>query len=334
MSSTQISAVSQSNPSTSTPDTWENRIQSAATFMNLPAKDIEEGLKKLGVEKDSSGLEMLSDESITPFGDIRVIFCDNRDSNGYNIPIAKVRLAMKYLRGPKDSQKTDSIDPELIALKTKYGIRMKMEDVEPSELLEHYHPEQPNHPITTALKKKFGDKKIIVFKPDSKAIDIDATANYIADLEQGFPEQDTVESDGVLVRIYSVGQVPNQMIEEDPLFEGKPLKRGRSIINRVNWEGINLPTRQFCRVVVNRDDIDVNDRFQVQELMKLASQNQVNVKGDVKTEAISDELRKTYPEADLEYRELTQNNELPKLVLTMESANSRKQDPFGVNRRF
>jgi hypothetical protein len=324
--------TNQSNPTTSTPDTWENRIRSAATFMGLAMETVERGLKELGVEREPAGMEMLSDESITPFGDLRAIFCDNTLYG--KVPIAKVRLAMKYLRGPKDSQKTDSIDPELVALKTKYGIRMKMEDVDPSELLEHYHPEQPNHLITTVLKKRFGDKKIIVFKPDSKVVDIEVTANYIADLEQGFPEQDTIESDGVLVRIYPVGQVPNQMIEEDPLFEGKPLKRGRSIVNRVNWEGINKPTRQFCRIITDRDDIDVNDRFQVQELMKLASKHQVSVKGDVKTEEVSNELRKAYPEADLEYRELAQKNELPKLTLTMESTNGRKQDPFGVNRKF
>jgi hypothetical protein len=332
MSTSTSVNTNQSSPTTSMPNTWESRIRDAATFMGLTMEIVERGLKELGVEREPAGMEMLSDESITPFGDLRAIFCDNALYG--KVPIAKVRLAMKYLRGPKDSQKTDSIDPELVALKTKYGIRMKIEDVEPSELLEHYHPEQPNHPITTALKKKFGDKKIIVFKPDSKVVDIDVTANYIADLEQGFPEQDTIESDGVLVRIYSVGQVPNQMIEEDPLFEGKPLKRGRSIVNRVNWEGINLSTRQFCRIITDRDDIDVNDRFQVQELMKLASKHQVSVKGDVETEVVSDELRKTYPEADLEYRELVQKNELPKLVLTMESANGRKQDPFGVNRKF
>jgi hypothetical protein len=319
--STQVSQVSsQSNPVTSTTDTWENRIQAAATFMGTSIATVEKGLKTLGVEKEPAGMEMLSDESITPFGDIRAIFCDNELYG--KIPIAKVRLAMKYLRGPKNSQKTDSIDPELVALKTKYGIRMKIEDVEPSELLEHYHPEQPNHPITTAMRKKFGDKKVIVFKPDSKVVDIEATSNYIADLEQGFPEQETIESDGVLVRIYSIGQVPNQMVEEDPLFEGKPLKRGRSIVNRVNWTDIGMPVRQFCRIVVNRGDIDVNDRLQVQELVKMAQHPCIHP---------GMELKKFYPEADLEYRELKLKNELPKLTLTMEETNGKKQNPFGIN---
>ena len=315
---TQVSTAGQSNQSTPTSDSWENRITSAATFMGISAQKVEEGLKTLGVEKEPAGLEMLSDESITPFGDIRAVFCDNALFG--QIPIAKVRLGMKYLRGPKDSQKTDSIDPELVALKSKYGIRMKLEDVEPAELLEHYHPEQPNHPITTALRKKFGDKRVIVFKPDSKVVDIEVTANYIADLEQGYEEEETVESDGLLVRVYAVGQVPNQMIEEDPLFEGKPLKRGRSIVNRVNWSGIDRSTRQFCRIIVDDGNIDVNDRFHVQELMKLAN------KGIA-------ELKKAYPESELNFREMGRDGELPNLTLTMESTNGKKQDPFSIKNR-
>jgi hypothetical protein len=295
--------------------------------MGVTKETIEAGLKRLGVEKEPAGLEMLSDESITPFGDIRSVFCDYSD--GPQSPIAKVRMAMKYLRGPKGSDKIDTIDPELVALKAKYGIKMKMEDVDPSELLESYHPEQPNHPITTALRKRFGDKKVIVFKPDSKVVDIEATANYIADLEQGYAEEDTVESDGVLVRVYAVGQVPNKMVEEDPLFEGKPLKRGRSTVNRVNWENVATIVRQFCRVIVNRGDIDRNDRFHVQELMKVVSDCGREAGDAIK--CIS-KLRKAYPEADLEYRELSQKNKLPKLTLSMEESNGKKQNPFGVNK--
>ena len=316
-----VSATSQLNPRTSTPDTWENRIQSAATFMGLSVEQITEGLKTLGVEKEPAGLEMLSDESITPFGDIRSVFCDGTKYGA--VPLAKVRMAMKYLRGPKDSNKTDTIDPELLALKNKYGIRMKLEDVDPSELLENYHPEQPNHPITIALKKRYGDKPVIVFDPDSKIVNIEETANYIADLEQGFPEQETVEVEGVLVRVYQIGQVPNQMIEEDPLFEGKPLKRGRSIVNRANWNNIDIATRQLCRIIIDREDVDVTDRFQVQELLKSIY--------DVER---FNQLKSLYPEAFLEYREKAQRNELPKLVLSMEETNGKKQNPFGINRKY
>jgi len=309
--------TAQTNPETLTSDSWENRIKNASTFMGLSIKEVEDGLKELGVEKEPAGLEMLSDEEITPFGDIRKIFCDNPLKE---IPIAKVRIAMKYLRGPKNSDKTDTLDPEMIELKRKYGIKLRLENVDPAELLQHYHPSMVNHPITIALKKRFGSQPIIVFKPDSKQVDIDETANYIADLGQGFPEQETIEVDGTLVRVYPIGQIPNQMIDEDPLFPGQPLKRERSVVNRVNWSNIDEETRKFCRIVVEMDDIDVDDRFAIRELLKLAS------KGIT-------ELRKIYPEADLEYKERKQKDELPKLHLTLEEANGKINNPFGVRNR-
>jgi len=289
--------------------------------MGLSVKTVEGGLKTLGVEKEPAGLEMLSDESITPFGDIRAIFCDN-DMFG-KIPIAKVRMAMKYLRGPKGSNKTDTIDPEIIELKNKYGIKMKMEDVEPSELLEHYHPDKPNHPVTAALKKRYGDKAVIAFKPDSKAVDVEETANYMADLEQGYEEQETIEVDGVLVRLYPVGKIPDEMVEEDPLFPGHALRRGRSQVNRINWSNIGQDVRVFCRIIVDMQTIDEKKFFEARELIKTAQQGW-------------NELKKCYPEADLRYREMSKRGELPKLLLSMDESNGKKQNPFGVgnNRRF
>lgn len=318
MSNTTPNSTSSSNPvSNNQVDSWESRIQNAATFMGLQTSEVEEGLKEIGAEKEPAGLEMLSDEEVTPFGDIRAVFCDR-----LKIPIAKVRMAMKCLRGPKGSTKTDTLDPEIVALKQKYGIKFKMEDVDPSELLEHYHPEQPNHPVTVALKKRFGSDVVIVFKPDSKVIDIEATANYIADMAQGLPLEETVESDGVLVRVYPVGVVPNEMVEEDPLFPGQPLKRGRSVNNRVNWTGIDLEKRQFCRIIAEEGEIDFNDRLRIRELMSVVTKNSLVGMGDI------------FPEIYLEYRERKQNGDLPKLTIAMAEANGKKQNPFGVNRSY
>jgi hypothetical protein len=303
------------NPVTLT-DSWENRINAAATFLGVPTKEVLQALKELGVEEEPAGMEMLSDESITPFGDLMKVFGDAR-----NVPIAKVRLAAKYLRGPKDSPKTESLDPELVELKKKYGLKLRMQDADPADLLQYYHPDKPSHPVTRALKKRFGTQAIIAFKPDSKVVDVEATADYIEDIEQGYPEQDTVESGGVLVRLYAVGQVPNQMVDEDPLFPGQPLKRERSVVNRVNWNGINEETRKFCRIIVDNDEIDVNNKIEVRQFMKLVAKG-------------IQEMAKIYEEAYLEYRELKQKDELPKLHLSLEEVNGNgNNNPFGIKNR-
>ncbi len=309
------------NPTTSTPDasglTWEARIRDAAVFLGLSIEEVKEALKELGVEKEPAGMEMLSDENITPFGDLMKVFGDAR-----HIPIAKVRLAAKYLRGPKDSAKTDTISPEMVKMKEKYGIKPRLENIETNSLLEDYDPKRSDHPITIILKKRFENKAVIVFKPDSTEVDIEATANYIADLEQGFPEEETIESQGELVRIYKVGEIPNEAIQEDPLFKGQPLKRERSIINRANWVTVPYEARQFVRLAVEMEKINPEDKRDVQDIIKTAS---VGMKA----------LKEEFPEVFLEYKERKNLNNLPNLTMTMKEAETHKiNNPFGINRKY
>ena len=306
-----------SNPQTSIPDSWENRINAAATFMGIKKEEVLQALSELGVEEEPAGMEMLSDEDITPFGDIRKAFCDTR-----NIPIAKVRMAMKYLRGSKDSAKTDTISPEIIKMKEKYGVKLKLEHIPTDQLLEDYDPKHLDNPITIVLRKRYEDKAVIVFKPDSTEVDVEATANYIADIEQGFQEEEAVESQGELVRLCKVGEVPSQVIEEDPMFEGSPLKRGRSLVNRANWSNVPIEDRQFIRILVENEEIDPNDRKDIKDIL-----------GMCKTGL--QELKDEFPNTALTFRERKLTQSLPNLVMTMEQAESSKSNnPFGIKRNY
>ncbi|MFA5312329.1 MAG: hypothetical protein WC375_03290 [Methanomassiliicoccales archaeon] len=305
------------NPSVnSVNDSWETRIQNASSFLGLKPEDVESILKEFGVDKEPAGLEMLSDEEVTPFGDLRRVFCDEK-----GIAVPKLRMAMKFLRGPANSKKTDSIDPELLDLQQKFGLKMKLADYGIDAIIPYYNPTNSNHPITRELKRRYGDKAIIAFKPDSNTVAIEETVNYATDLENGYPSENTIMVDGELVRLYAVGQVPDQQVEEDPLFSGEPLKRGRSVVNRVNWEKIPVNIRQFCRLVVDAKEINVNDKFAVRKLMEEA------LKG-------VDALKEMFPDVALAFREKSKENELPKLTMKMNDASRRKQNPFSINRQF
>ena len=305
------------NPVSLTPDSWEYRIEQAATFLGLTPEEVVTSLSELGVEKNPAGMEMLSDESVTPFGDLMKVFGDAR-----NIPIAKVRLSAKYLRGPKDSPKTDSLNTESYKMKEKYGVKLKLENVPTDKLLEDYNPNSNDHPITLVLKKRFGNKPVIAFKPDSNEVDIEATSNYIADLDMGYDEEDTVESQGELVRLLKIGEVPNRVIEEDPMFEEVPLKRGRSTINRIKWDDIAIDQRQFIRLLVEADEIDPNDRRDIKDILEIT-----DVDG-------MEGLKKEFPEVALIWRERKNMNSLPNLVMSMDQVNKLKsQNPFGIKNR-
>ena len=303
----------------STLDSWENRIQNAAVFLGITTDEAEVALAKLGVEKEPAGLEMLSDEEIVPFGDLRKVFCDDKE-----LPIAKVRMAMKYLRGPKDSKKTDSVDLETVKMKEKYGVKIKLDNIPTEQLLEDYNPTKKDHPITIVLRKRYGNAPVIIFKLDTTEVDIEATANYIVDLDNGYPSDELVESQGEMVRPLMVGEVPDQVVDEDPLFANSPLKRGRSIVNRADWSGIHIDCRQFANIAVKTGEIDPDDKRDVKDLMSL-----VNSEGDLGG------MKEEYPKASVLYRERKKLNSLPSLTMTMEQAtNAKVQNPFGVKRNY
>lgn len=297
------------------PDSWENRIEQAANVIGVPPERIEQILATKGYEitKDPCGTQMLSDEEVTPFGDLRKLFCEEND-----IAVPKLRMAIRFLRGPKDSPKTSEVDPDLVALQTKYGFRMRMEDLGIEELLPHYKPNKKNR-IYETLLKKFGDKEIIAFKPDTTEVAVNESLDYIADLESGLPEEDAIEVDGELVKLYPIGKIPNQVVDEDPMFSGQPLKRNRSMVNRLNWSLVKTETRQLFRILVSRRDINPNDRMTVTQLI-----------GKSITE-----LKELFPEAYMQFKELKTKGDLPKLVLSLDEATATKRnDPFSINRRY
>jgi hypothetical protein len=305
-------------------DTWENRIEQASKIMGITPEKLESILNSKGFEitKEPSGIEMLSDEQITPFGDLRKLFCED---NGIAVP--KLRMAITYLRGNvKDSTKkyVDMIDPDLVELQQRFGIKFRLDDLGVEDLIPLYKPNKNNR-ITEALRKKFGSDPIIAFKPDSSEVAVEETINYLADLEQGFDKEETVDVDGELVRLYPLGVIPNQQVDEDPLFVGVPLKRDRSTINRVNWDGINLETRQFFRLLMAKKDIDPNNRIALSQILGKTFQ----------------ELKDIFPETYLFLKECKANGSLPTLKMSLTDANastkyttSKTNNPFGINRKY
>jgi hypothetical protein len=299
-------------------DTWESRIDQAAKVMGIPIEKVEEILKSPGFEitKEPCGLEMLSDESVTPFGDLRKLFCEDN-----KIAVPKLRMAIKFLRGNKaeDKSKTDVIDPDLMALQAKYGIslRYRFDDLPVEDLIPLYKPNK-NNKITEILRKRFGNKKIIAFKPDSNELAVEETINYLADLEAAYPEEESIEVDGELVRLYPIGQLPNQLVAEDPCYNGMPLKRDRSMANRINWSGIPFETRQFFRVLINNVEVKPDDRLNLSNLIKKT----IN------------ELKSMFPETYMKFKELKAKDELPKLQISITEAAIKKNNPFAVNRAY
>jgi len=296
-------------------DSWESRINQVAKILGKDPAEIEEILSQepFKITQDPNRLEMISDEEITPFGDMRRMFCEE---NGVSLP--QLRMCMKVLRGPKESSKASKMDTDIFSLNAKYGLETRIEDLGIEQLLPYYDPKKHNK-VYELIDEKYGKKygNFIAFKPNSQSIAIEETLDYIADLESGLPMENSIEVDGEPVRLYGIGNLPNEKVEEDPFFPGKPLRRGRSSVNRINWSNISIETRQFFRILLEEKFVNPEDRIEIRKVIQLT----IN------------ELKEIFPEAYLTFKELKEDGDLPSLKIDLSSVSSSfSQNPFSIKR--
>lgn len=298
-------------------DTWENRISQTANILGKTSVEVETILNTppYSINKDN-GLELLSSEEATPFGDLRSLFCEKN-----NIPLPKLRMAIKYLRGKPGKVTTQNeTDSALIELQTKYGIDTSLEDLDAEQLLPYYNPKRKNA-IHDILLNRFGVKygAFILFRPDTEDVAVEETLNYLADLESGYPAEETIEVDGEPVKPYEIGRIPDEMVDEDPLSVNTALKRDRSMVNRINWKDIPKEIRQFFRILHNRGDVSVRtvaERINVSTLIKMSL----------------NELKELFPEAYVDFKTQKKNQTLPPLIVSVQEAVNRKSNPFGIGK--
>lgn len=292
-------------------DTSVNRIEAASKLLEITEAELKSKLAQMGLSEDD-------------FNDDRVFkFCDLIDfarSPFAQKPIATMRKVYHVLRTGKLPGSGSAPPNDRVSDLKALGYRVKIDDADASTLIANYLPGKPNDPVTVALRKRFNDQKVIAFTSDGK-VAIEETFNYIADLEQGFPPQDAIEVNGALERLWPVGVVPDMMLDEDPLFPGSPLRNNRSIVNQRNWSKVDFEARQLCRIIIDNDHVDTNDR---EAVIKLIERAEKGVKA----------LQEIYPDDDLDFRELKKQNNLPKLKVSLQEKSKHSNNPFGVNRKY
>lgn len=293
---------------------WADRIAAAAKALSYgKVEDFEADLMSRMGLNSTHGVTALDDEDVFKFGDFREAF--------KSMPVGVLRMAFKALKGGKKTEPGEpagSTDPRINALRG-LGLKVRLEDADTAILLPLYLPDKPTDPITVALKKRFGDKAVVAFRDDG-AVAVRESLDYMADLEQNYPQREAITVDGKLTELWPIGSMPNRMVEEDPLFPGQPLRNGYSVVNNRNWTGVSHANRQLCRIIVERGDIDANNKDAVLRLLERARTE----KG----------LQEAYEEADLEFRQKQKKDDLPKLKVELGSSSSKPNNPFGVKRSY
>jgi hypothetical protein len=303
--------------------TLDQRVQAAASILAGKTADadtitkyqaeVSRILNELGVTE----VEHLDDAETTREGDLRHAFGGDRENPNPlwgQVKVVTWRLLLSALRGGK--QATEALTSSRLELLKQSGIKVGVKDTPSSVLIDLYEPALAEDPVTRALKERFGDKPVVIFTPGTFDVDRQATKMYISDLAMGMPERDIVMTSNGPSKPVKIGVVPNQMVDEDPLFAKTPLSGGRSTVNFVDWGGVSLEARQFCRIVAEFGAIDPNNERASQELAATA------IKGLA-------ELRRFYVRPSVMFDERKAANELPSLRFSLDK-NSRPNNPFGV----
>jgi hypothetical protein len=99
-----------------------------------------------------------------------------------------------------------------------------------------------------------------------------------------------------------------------------PLRDGSSTVNFRDWSQIEHNARQLCRIIVERGEINPENKEAVLRLLERAR----NITA----------LIEAYPEAELDFREKQQRDDLPKLKVPLGSTSGKPQNPFGIRRQY
>ena len=199
----------------------------------------------------------------------------------------------------------------------------------PVYLLQSYDPQDPNSAVSKRLRDLSGGKRFIVFKADGKA-NVEVSARMLQEVMKGFPERITVDVDGKPTKLYAVGQGLGELVDENPLYQGRALRPDGTCdqINR-SWDGVSPVVRQLIHVAVyNTKEAVENGMLTLDKAHFLRDM----AEGDDAEKRI----RSRYPKSSVALDEMAAEGKSPVLKVKIGAAGSRgnRNDPFYQHKEF
>jgi len=127
----------------------------------------------------------------------------------------------------------------------------------PAQLLDAYDPKQLKTPVAERLKFHSEGKKFIVFNDDG-TINKEVSLKLLSELDDHGEMQTFVTPDGDVRPTYAVGERPDQVANEHPLFPGVALRNGMSAIG-CDWDKVDWKTKKTLYLAVTETlEIDMS----------------------------------------------------------------------------
>lgn len=189
------------------------------------------------------------------------------------------------------------------------------------ELVERYDPVEHDNPVGKRLAEITKGQPCIAFDASGNVL-VEASTKEVKSLRDGFDPRDSVNVDGIPTKLYRVGERPRDLLDENPLYAGRPLRDGECDQTNRSWEGVPEVVRQLLWIAVNDTrDVDIDQLKTAHDMIDLA------VRSDAE-KAIRARFKKT----SLRHDDLKAEGKLPTLKLPRGS--TRKNNPFGSNRTY
>jgi hypothetical protein len=238
------------------------------------------------------------------------------ESGGFNV---KPRILAKAIAGVFRS-KGDTAQPDA----ARPVSAKKAERMTPAELVASFDPEDANNAVGERLAKMSKGHPFVVYL-SGRTVDTTTTLKLLLEIRQGYEGRADVDVPGRgSVKVYKLGELPENFADENPLYRGRPLRPdGTCDQTGRSWEGVPLEVRQLVRVA-----IDVNE-------LKVSHETAHDLLDTVMADKAMEKVRRRYRKASVRFDELAGIGDLPKLKIALGApvGGSERKGPFDGGRQ-
>ena len=231
--------------------------------------------------------------------------------NGVTI---KPRVLAKQLAQIFRSDKPDTEEKRPISTK-------KVEKMTVRELVESFDPEDYSNSIGKRLAEIAKNEPFIVYD-NGRIVNVEATLKLLLEIKSGYKGREDVDVNGSIKRVYSLGELPENYADENPLYRDRPLRPdGTCDQTGRSWEGVVLAIRQMVRVAMDEGELNVS------------IETAHNILDMVMEADALGKLRKRYRKSAVQFDELSKTGDLPKLKIELASGGSSGKSPFAEGKQ-
>ena len=175
------------------------------------------------------------------------------------------------------------------------------------ELVQNFVPANASSAIGKRLKSESEGKPFLVYRGDK--VDVDKSVDLLTDLKSGYPPLTitSVSWDPIPQKVYAVGDLPNNEVDENPIYKGRALRSGGECcqLGR-SWNGVPLNVRQLVRLAIESGELHADHIQGAHEVMDKAIASNA-------FESLCQRCRK----AAVEYQKRERDGTLPRLKVEL-----------------